>query len=181
MTVKGKAEDTTLMNEKIHYDRLQLITHEGANLGVVSRADALRLAREAGLDLVVIAEKGADQLPVAKIMNYGKISYEKKKQQATARKKQKVIQIKEIQVRPKIGEHDFQTKINKGIALLQEGKYLKISLIFRGREAAMRNERGQELFDKVDQAFEQAGISKNVVQDQDSKMPSMWARVYYLK
>ena len=169
-----------LINEKIRFDKMQVISFDGKNLGVISRDEALRIARQAELDLVILAESGADGFPVAKVMDFGKVLYAKKKQQTEAKKHQKVIQIKELKLRPKIGEHDYQTKINQGIEFLKEGKHLKITLMFRGREAAMRDERGQVLFDKVQQSFEAAGLTK-LVQEKDSKAPQFWSRVYYMK
>src|ERR1700744_3143797 len=135
-------KNTQLINENIRVSRLQLITHDGQNVGVVSREEALRLAHVAGLDLVLIAEAGAEGVAVAKIMDFGKAIYAKKKKQAEAKKHQKVIQVKELKLRPKIGEHDFITKMNQAIQFLKEGKHLKITLQFRGREITTSEERG---------------------------------------
>ena len=181
MSLREKDDALPLMNEKIPYSKVQLISHEGKNLGEVSRYDALHMAQLVGLDLVIIADIGALKIPVAKIMDFGKASYAKKKQQAEAKKSQKIIQVKEIQIRPKIGEHDYQTKINNGIKFLLEGKRLKVTLIFKGREVTMKNERGVELFDKIQQSFDQAGITRRLVQEKDMKTQQMWSRVYYLK
>ncbi|MFA6065959.1 MAG: translation initiation factor IF-3 [Candidatus Babeliaceae bacterium] len=179
-TVKPK-NDAPLINEKIRHEEMQLITHEGKNLGVVSREDALRFARTVGLDLAIIAEQGADGVPVAKIMDFGKVLYAKKKQQAEAKKRQQVIQIKELKLRPKIAEHDYQTKMNQAIQFLKEGKRVKVTLMFKGREAAMKDERGSELFNKIQQTFDDQALSKNLVQEKDAKSPQLWSRVYYLK
>jgi len=169
------------VNEKIPFARLQVISHDGKNLGEITRAEALLLAQAASLDLVLIADSGSLGVPVAKIMDFGKASYAKKKQQADAKKHQKVIQVKEVQIRPKIGEHDYQTKINNAIRFLLDGKRLKITLIFRGREVTMKNERGTELFDKIHESFDQAGITKRLVQEKDSKTNQLWSRIYYLR
>ena len=99
-------------------------------------------------------------MPVAKIMDFGKALYAKRKQQAEAKKSQKIIQVKEIKMRPKIGEHDYQTKMNQAIDFLKDGKHVKITLMFKGREAAMREERGEELFRKIDESFANAGLTK---------------------
>ena len=115
----------------------------------MTRGDALKIAQEAGLDLVMIAEEGREGVPVAKIMDFGKALYEKKKKQHEAKKHQKVIQIKEVKMGPKIGEHDFQTKMRQAIDFLKEGKRVKITLFFKGRENATKIERGTELFDKI--------------------------------
>lgn len=169
------------INEKIPFDKLQLITEDGRNIGIVSKLDALRAAYAASLDLVLISESGRDGVPIAKIMDFGKIMYEKKKQVATAKKQHKEIQVKEIKIRPKIGDHDFFTKLNQGLGFLRDGMRLKITLVFRGREAAMREEKGVELLEKIHQFFEVAGVGKNLVQEKDLKTPQQWTRIYYLK
>ncbi len=171
--------DLPLTNEQIRFPRVQLITHEGKNEGVVSRYDAMRMAQEAGLDLVVIADNGAEGFPVVKIMDFGKALYAKKKKQAEAKKHQKVIQVKEIKIRPKIGGHDFQTKMNQAIQFLKEGKKLKVTLMFKGRELVLQQERGKEIFDKIDAVFTDAGII--VIQEKDAKLGQLWSRIYYLK
>src|SRR5689334_22882959 len=102
---KDKKEVGPLLNEKIRAPRLQLIAEDGHNIGIVSRGEALKLAQEANLDLVIIADEGREGVPVAKIMDFGKSLYEKKKKQHDAKKHQKVIQVKEIKMGPKIGEH----------------------------------------------------------------------------
>ena len=103
--MKERKDNSPLVNEKIRADRIQLITHDGQNLGLVSRGEALRAAEVAGLDLVVITEEGPDGYPIAKVMDFGKALYAKKKKQTEAKKHQKVIQVKEVKIRPKIGEH----------------------------------------------------------------------------
>jgi translation initiation factor IF-3 len=170
-----------LINEKIRAPRVQLIAEDGHNIGIVTRGDALRLAQEAGLDLVIIADEGREGVPVAKVMNFGKALYEKKKKQHEAKKHQKVIQVKEVKMGPKIGEHDFQTKMRQVIDFLNEGKRVKITLFFKGRENATRMERGTELFDKIQQVFEKNDLLKNLGQEPDSRMGSLWSRIYFLK
>lgn len=171
--------DAALINEQIRFPRVQLITHDGQNIGVVARFDALRMAREAGLDLVLIAESGADGVPVVKIMDFGKTLYAKKKKQSEAKKHQKVVQIKEIKIRPKIGEHDYQTKLNQAIKFLHEGKKLKITLVFKGREAAQLKERGSGFFAKIDADLQAAGLS--IMHEKDSRLGGLWTRLYFLK
>ena len=176
-----KEESLALVNEKIPFDSMQLIAFDGKNMGVVSRQLALDAARREGLDLVIIAQQGNEGVPIAKIMDFGKILYAKKKQQADAKKHHKVIQIKELKIRPKIGEHDFSTKMNQGLQFLKEGKRLKITLMFRGREIAMKNERGPELFNKIQKFFEIADVAQHIVQEKDLQTPQLWTRIYYLK
>ncbi len=180
MKARREQAQTQPINERIRFDKMQVISHEGTNLGVLSRSEALNLAREANLDLVLLAAKGGDGVPVTKIMDYGKALYAKKKQAAEAKKSQKTIQIKEVKFRPKIGEHDFQTKINRAIDFINAGKHVKVTLMFRGREIGMKEERGRELFKRIDEAFEQAELTK-LVTEKDSKSTQLWSRVYYLK
>ncbi len=181
VNLKEKKETGPLLNERIRAPRLQLIAEDGHNIGIVSRGEALKLAQEAGLDLVIIAEEGREGVPVAKVMDFGKALYEKKKKQHEAKKHQKVIQIKEVKMGPKIGEHDFQTKMRQAIDFLNEGKRVKITLFFKGRENANKHERGAELFDKITKTFEEHDILKNLNQEPDTRMGSLWSRVYFLK
>lgn len=181
LSLKDKKEVGPLRNEKIKALELQLIVEDGRNIGIVSRFDALKLAREANLDLVIIAEEGKEGVPVAKLMDFGKSLYEKKKKQHEAKKHQKVIQIKEVKIAPKIGEHDFQTKMRQVMDFLQEGKRVKITLFFRGRENVTKLERGSEIFDKIQSVFEAHDMLKNLGQEADVRMGSLWTRIYFLK
>jgi translation initiation factor IF-3 len=166
------------MNEKIASRTLQVITHDGKNLGVITRDAALHLAQEAGLDLVVLSEKEGEA-PIAKIMDYGKSLYAKKKQQTSSRKKQKTVQVKEIQISHKIGQHDFNTKIKRAREFLDEDKHVKIVLTFYGRAALMRDSRGSELFAAIDQSLG-VGTDK-IVHEKDVKSGTLWSRVYFKK
>ena len=177
--LKEKKENSQLINHQIRAEQVQLITQDGENIGVVSRSQALRMAEEAGLDLVLIAAK--DDVPVVKIMDFGKSLYEKKKKTIEAKKHQKVIQIKEVKMSPKIGDHDYQTKIKQAIQFLSTGKRVKITLSFRGREMTTKELRGSELFNKIQKSFEDQGFLNNLVQEQDAKVGKMWSRIYYLK
>jgi translation initiation factor IF-3 len=171
------------INEKISARALQLIAEDGKNLGLIGRDEALKMARSAGLDLVIIAEKDGEA-PIAKIMDYGKSLYAKKKQQTSSRKKQKVIQVKEIQISHKIGQHDLETKANKARDFLAEGKHVKIVVTFYGRinlaeYTPMRDQRGSELFTFIDQTLG-IGTSK-VVHEKDTRTRTLWSRVYFSK
>src|SRR5204862_168574 len=136
---------------------------------------------DAALHLVMIAQTGKAGVPVVKIMDVGKVIYEKKKKSIEAKKHQKIIQVKEVKMSPKIGEHDFQTKIKQAVQFLTSGKRVKITLSFRGREMATKDMRGTELFNKIQKSFEDHGLINNLVQEQDAKIGKMWSRVYYLK
>jgi len=175
-----KKESTLVANDKIRAERVQLITQDGENKGVVPRLSALRAAQDAGLDLVLIAERGKDDVPVVKIMDLGKALYEKKKKLAEAKKHQKTVQIKEIKMRPKIGEHDYLTKIKQVVQFLHEGKRVKVTLSFKGRENVQRDERGTEFFQKIEGSFTDLG-AEHVAFEQDTRMGQLWSRIYYIK
>ena len=180
--MKERKENLPLINEKIRFEKMQLITQDGVNQGVVTRQVALAAAQSANLDLVIIAQKGSDGYPVAKVIDFGKLQYEKKKQTSVAKKKQQVIQIKEIKLRPKIADHDYQTKINQGIRFIEDGKRLKVTLVFRGREIAMKEERGSQLFDRLEKAFAAHNFGgKALVKENDAQAGGLWSRIYYLK
>lgn len=178
---KKDQQQQQMINEKIRSESMQLITQTGENIGIVSRAQALRMAKEAGYDLVLLSEQGREGVPVVKIMDFGKALYEKKKKQNESKKSQKVTLVKEIKMRPKIGEHDYLIKIKQLIQFLNEGKRVKITLSFKGRENVLKDERGGEFFDKIQKTLEEAGYGDNLVQEKDAKMGRMWSRIYYLK
>lgn len=167
------------INEQIRAFKLQVITSDGRNLGVIDKSEGLRLAREEGFDLVLISPEGAET-PIAKIMDFGKAIYAKKKKFAESKKKQKVIKVKEIKIRPKIGEHDFDTKMNQGADFLREGMKLKVTLQFRGRENVTKNEVGRALFDRVTTLL-QAKELGNVVLEGEFSAGQLWSRIYFLK
>lgn len=120
------------VNERIRADEVRLVGAEGEMIGVVPIDDALARAREAGMDLVEVSP-GAEP-PVCKILDYGKYKYQAQKKASEARKKQKVIHIKEVKLRPNIDPHDLEIKMRKVHEFLDAGDKVKITLRFRGRE-----------------------------------------------
>ena len=168
------------MNDNIRFPKMQVITDDGQNVGILTKREAIELAENAGLDLVLLSEEGNQGVPVAKIMNFGKALYEKKKKQNEAKKHQKTIQIKEIKLRPKIGDHDLQTKMNRAYEFLTEGKHLKVTIAFRGREIVTKEERGQEMFDRIESMMRDNGFT-NLVQEKDAKAGPLWSKIYYMK
>lgn len=122
------------MNAGITARQIRVIDAEGEMRGVMTVREAMVIAEESGLDLVEISPN-ADP-PVCKVLDYGKYKYEMQKKAAEARKKQKVIEIKEIKLRPNIDDHDFGIKMKAAKSFLQEGDKVKITLRFRGREMA---------------------------------------------
>jgi translation initiation factor IF-3 len=133
-------------NEDITSPEVQLIDAEGENRGVVGTADAIAMAREDGLDLVAISPNASP--PVCKILDLGKFKYAAQKKAAEARKKQKVIEVKEIKMRPNIDTHDYEVKMRSVLKFLEEGDKVKVTMRFRGREMAHQN-LGLELLHKV--------------------------------
>ena len=122
------------MNEEISVMRVRLVDERGGMVGVVGRNEALAMAGDAGLDLVEIAP-GADP-PVCKILDYGKFKYEEQKKKNEARKKQKIIEVKEIKLRPSIDIHDYGVKMRSMNKFIEEGDKVKVTMRFRGRELA---------------------------------------------
>jgi translation initiation factor IF-3 len=125
---------------------VQLIDQEGQNKGVVPYFDALKLAEDAGLDLVEIAPNSVP--PVCKILDYGRFRFNEQKKQAEARKKQKTVEVKEIKLRPSIDKHDYDVKMKAVQRFFEEGDKVKVTLRFRGREMA-HTELGVRLLQKV--------------------------------
>lgn len=125
------------INEQIRSDNVRLVDEDGEMCGVVSLPDALKKAENAGLDLVEVSPN-ADP-PVCKILNHGKYKYELQKKAAEARKKQKVVEIKELKLRPMIEEHDLCVKLKAATKFITAGNKVKFSMRFRGREMAHKN------------------------------------------
>ena len=111
-----------------------MIGHDGEQFGIVSLEVALQKSQDIGLDLMEVSPNAKP--PVCKILDHGKLKYEEKKKQQINKKKQHVIKLKEIRLRPRIEEHDLMTKLNHGRKFLSEGAKLKVTLMFRGRELA---------------------------------------------
>jgi translation initiation factor IF-3 len=125
-------EEEHRINNRIESREVRLIGADGANVGVVPTRQAMIMAEEAGLDLVEISPDAKP--PVAKILDYGKFRFQEQKKAAEARKKQKVIELKEIKLRPMIDDHDFETKMKAARRFFEEGDKVKFTLRFRGRE-----------------------------------------------
>jgi translation initiation factor IF-3 len=141
-----EAQDTVRRNDQIRVREVRLIGAEGEQLGIVDRNDALNLAREAGLDLVEVAATAVP--PVCRIMDYGRFRYEAQKKKQEAKKRQTVIQIKEIKLRPKTDEHDYLTKLGHIRRFIEDGDRCKVTVFFRGREI-VHKDRGQIMLDRV--------------------------------
>src|SRR5207237_4461319 len=134
------------MNEDVRVRQVRRIDHTATNAGVVATTDALAKALEAGLDLVQISPDAKP--PVAKILDYGKYKYQEQKKAAEARKKQKVVEIKELKFRPMIDDHDYDVKMRSMRRFFEEGDKVKVTLRFKGREMA-HTELGAQLLGRV--------------------------------
>jgi translation initiation factor IF-3 len=134
------------VNDDIAVMRVRLVDERGNMVGVVGRNDALTMASDAGLDLVEIAPN-ADP-PVCKILDFGKYKYEEQKKKNEARKKQKIIEVKEIKLRPSIDDHDYDVKMRSMVKFIDEGDKVKVTMRFRGRELA-HQELGMDVLVRV--------------------------------
>ncbi len=151
------------INEEIRDKELRVIDEDGNMLGIKTREEALDLAEERNLDLVLISPN-ADP-PVCKILDYGKFRYESQKREKDAKKKQKTIQVKEIRLGTFIEEHDIQVKANTANKFLKDGDKVKVSLRFRGRELG-HTDLGKEVMNKfADLCSEYSSIEKNPVME----------------
>ncbi len=146
------------INEEIRDKEVRVITDDGEQLGIMSAAEALKIAEERDLDLVKIAPQA--QPPVCKIINYGKYRFEQAKREKEAKKNQRVIEIKEVRLSLNIDTHDFETKVNHAKKFLASGNKVKVSIRFRGREMA-HTELGLVPMQRFAEALsEQANIEK---------------------
>ena len=134
------------VNEQIEAEKVRVVNADGEMVGVISKEEGIEIAFEAGLDLVEVSPN-ADP-PVCKVLDYGKYKYEAQKKANEARKKQKVIDVKEIKMRPGIDEHDYQVKMRSVRRFLDEGDKVKMTIRFRGREMA-HQELGMKVLDRV--------------------------------
>jgi translation initiation factor IF-3 len=143
------------INERIRVPQVRLIDTTGEQIGIVPTREALRMAIEKGFDLVEISPTAKP--PVCKIMDYGKYKYELNKKAKNAKKKQHIIQMKEMRLRPKIEEHDYQFKLKHIQEFLKEGNKVKVFVEFRGREMA-HQELGQKIILRLEEDLKDLGI-----------------------
>ncbi len=146
--------DGPRVNREIDVRSIRLVGADGEMIGVVTLREGLTMAEEAGLDLVEVSPN-ADP-PVCKILDFGKFKYEDQKKKNAARKKQKVIEVKEIKLRPNIDEHDYGVKMRSMKKFLEEGDKVKVTLRFRGRELA-HQDLGMKVLEKVKDDLEELG------------------------
>jgi len=142
------------MNEDIREPKIRVVGSDGEQLGVMSSEEALRKAYDEGLDLVMMAPQATP--PVCKIMDYGKYRFERDKKEKEAKKKQQVIELKEIQLSCRIDTHDFETKARHAIKFLESGNKVRVVMRFKGREMSHVGI-GQEIMQKFQDTCSEAG------------------------
>jgi translation initiation factor IF-3 len=145
-------KDEVRINHDITNEELRVIDKAGEMIGVIKRSEALRLAKEEGLDLVEVSPNA--EPPVCKIIDYGKYKFSLQKKKTEAKKKQKIIEVKEIQLRPMIGKHDLEIKVKAISRFIDDENKVKIVMRFRGREMA-HQEIGMRILKGIQEKFEE--------------------------
>jgi translation initiation factor IF-3 len=140
------AKEGPRVNDEIEADKVRVVDADGEMVGVLSLQEGLEMAAEVGLDLVEVSPNA--EPPVCKILDYGKFKYESQKKRHEAKKKQKVIDVKEIKMRPGIDEHDYQVKMRNVTRFLNDGDKVKVTIRFRGRELS-HQELGMKVLERV--------------------------------
>jgi len=152
---KRSVKSFTRINDRIRAREVRVIDENGEQLGILAPYEAIRIARERGLDLVEVSPNAVP--PVCRIQDYGRYLYEKEKSERAARKKQKVITVKEVKFSVTVDEHDYQTKKNQAVRFLTDGDKVKASLRFRGRQMAHR-ELGYNIINRLIRDVGEAGV-----------------------
>lgn len=141
-----RENDGQRINREIKAKEVRLINYNGENAGVVSLAEALKIAQEVGLDLIEISPQVTP--PVCKVLDYGKYKYEMQKKKNEAKKNQKVVSIKELKLRPMIDTHDYEVKVKQAKKFLAQGDKVKFTMRYKGREMSA-NDLGKEILNKL--------------------------------
>lgn len=147
--------DQPLLNERVRFPEVRLIDEQGAQLGIVSSREALQIARERGFDLLVVQPDASP--PVAKILDFHKHEFEEKKRLKENKKKQHVVDVKEVKMRYKIEEHDYQVKVKGGQKFLNDGDKVKVVILLRGREV-QHKQLALELMNRYAEDLKDLGI-----------------------
>lgn len=156
------------MNDRIRITPIRVVSHEGTMLGEMPTEEALKLAVEVGMDLVEVSPDSRP--PVCRIMDYGKVQYEQRKKQSSGTKHR--VQLKQIRLRAKIGQHDIDFKVRKAQEFLKKKHKVKINVLFRGRENA-HHERGRELLEEVVKALEDVAAIEQPIKMEGRRMMSV--------
>ena len=162
--------DTTRINERIRVPEVRLIDETGAQVGVMRTQDALRLAQEKDLDLVEVAADAKP--PVCRILDYSKYKYEQAQKAKSARKHQQQINVREIKFRPKIAQHDYDTKKGHVMRFLKARDKVKVTIMFRGREMA-HPERGEMILNRLAEDLQELAIVEQRPQQDGRNMTMM--------
>jgi len=165
-----KKPDDTILNDKIRAQELRVLGDEGEQMGVLSRDEAMKIADEKELDLVLVSPDAKP--PVAKIMDYSKFKYEQEKKKKEARKNQKTIDVKEVKFSCKIADGDIAYKVKHAIEFLEAGKHVKLRVFLRGREMA-NPEWGVDVLNRVWPMLEEVGVL-----EQDAKRDGRYVNMY---
>ncbi|MBR1903692.1 MAG: translation initiation factor IF-3 [Alphaproteobacteria bacterium] len=155
MSDTQRNDDEIRINENITAKQVRLIDAENENRGIVSLKEALALAEEEGLDLIEISPQANP--PVCKILDFGKFRYEQQKRKNEAKKNQKVVEIKELKLRPMIDTHDYEVKVKQAKKFLEQGNKVKFTMRFKGRELSA-NDMGKQVLSKLVEDLDDCGI-----------------------
>ena len=139
-------DDGVRRNDMIRAREVRVIGAEGEQLGILQRSEAIAMAQAVGCDLVEVSSNS--EPPVCRLMDYGKFKYEQQKKKQDAKKRQAVVQVKEIKVRPKTDEHDYETKVKHIRRFLEDGDRCKVTVFFRGREI-VHKDRGLDILERI--------------------------------
>ena len=151
---RRKPQDLPKINERIRFPEIRVIDADGSQVGIISPQEAMRLAEERELDLVLVSETAKP--PVCRIMDYGKYKFEQEKKAREAKKKQHTADVKEVKMRYKIDEHDYQVRVNQAQRFLKSGDKVKATITFRGREI-QHSHLAQELLSRMAADLEEVG------------------------
>jgi translation initiation factor IF-3 len=161
------------VNERIRIREVRVIGDEGEQLGIMATADALKLARDRGLDLVEVAPTAVP--PVCRLLDYGRFKYEQEKKDREARKNQKIVLLKEVRLRPKTDDHDVDFKVKRIERFIDEGEKVKVTLRFRGREMAHPN-LGRLLLEEVADRVKNVAVVERMPLMEGNTMTMILAR-----
>ncbi|MEI7641063.1 MAG: translation initiation factor IF-3 [bacterium] len=156
------------INRQIRTEKIRVIDGEGVSLGILTVPDAVKIAEERGMDLVEISPNASP--PVCKLLNYGKFRYAQVKKDKENKKKQHVVVVKEIQVRPAIGKHDFDIKLNHAMEFLDKEFKVKFVIRFRGREMDQKSVKGKEMTQHIQKTLIDKGELEDNVINEDKTM-----------
>ena len=163
-----------IVNEQIRSKEVRLIGKDGDQVGVVSRDEALRIAEQENLDLVLVSPNAKP--PVARVIDYGKYRYEQQKREKEQRKKQKTVNVKEIRLSPTIDDHDFETKMRQGRGFVEKGDKVKVSIRFRGR-AITHKDIGREVLERFAEGMNDVAQVESKTQMEGRNMFMMLAPI----